>query len=501
MKISIHQPVGFSEVGGRANNEDSIFPLPNATNQVELFIVCDGVGGQSKGEAASSLACESIAEFFMNHPPKVADEGYMIRALEYTHEKFKQKEQQNPETHGMATTMALVHFHEAGVSVVHIGDSRVYHIRDNEILSVTEDHKFITLLLKEGRISAEEAMIHPDRNQITKAISADRRDTPTVQIISDIRPNDYFFLCSDGVLEQIHDDLLLYHLRNTEDNRIEDVEKLENIRQECLGKTRDNFSAYLIRVQGVEGKIPLEYLTSPLSTVPSNNISFSAKTQFNTFQEDTPTQFVRTPTAATKSTEVASTSPKKNLLLIGAAIFLVGMALLAWYFVEKSSLPSPKPLVEKTIDSNHTKPSTTQALSEAIIRPKKQVSPRRISTNEPTQEKLFPVSKNYNFTIFKKGNDYFSWEPAKKKEKKIVFDEESYREGVCVAYSYDEKSLKLYLIRPDKRFEGIESLEIIGNTQIIYEKEGIKHKIDPNTGKEPPSIQELKTKKIKKNSV
>lgn len=258
MKITIHEPVGFSETGGRSNNEDSIFPANGtATTSNRLFLVCDGVGGEHKGEVASALACKSMNDYFAKMPSANLTLENVKEALGVTLRNFEGIERNDPGTHGMATTMTLLNLQENGVALAHLGDSRIYQIRQGRIIFKTKDHKWVNELIQSGVITEEQAKDHPKRNVITRVVSAGRHDEPEFALIQDIKPNDYFFMCSDGVLEQLYDELLEYHLRANPDNEADASEIMDVIKEECDGKTNDNFSAYLIKIATVETTAPL----------------------------------------------------------------------------------------------------------------------------------------------------------------------------------------------------------------------------------------------------
>lgn len=253
MKITIHQPAGFNEAGGRSNNEDSIFPMPGTAGVSDtLFLVCDGVGGEHKGEIASSVTCQCLSHYIDQlKTPDLTLENVQL-ALEYTRQTFENIEKEDPDTHGMATTLTLLQICESGVAVAHLGDSRIYQVRKGKVIFQTKDHKWVNELVESGVITEEQARSHPKRNVITKVISAARNDQPDFRLIQDVKAGDYFFMCTDGVLEQLYNELLEYHLRDNPDNQASPAEIIKAIKEECEGKTNDNFSAYLIRIDSSE---------------------------------------------------------------------------------------------------------------------------------------------------------------------------------------------------------------------------------------------------------
>jgi protein phosphatase len=253
MKITIHQPAGFNEAGGRSNNEDSIFPMPGTAGVADtLFLVCDGVGGEHKGEIASSVACQCLSHYLDQlKTPDLTLENVQL-ALEYTRQTFENIEKEDSDTHGMATTLTLLQICESGIAVAHLGDSRIYQVRNGKVIFQTKDHKWVNELVESGVITEEQARSHPKRNVITKVISAARNDQPDFRLIQDVKAGDYFFMCTDGVLEQLYNELLEYHLRDNPDNQASPAEIINAIKEECEGKTNDNFSAYLIRIDSSE---------------------------------------------------------------------------------------------------------------------------------------------------------------------------------------------------------------------------------------------------------
>jgi protein phosphatase len=147
----------------------------------------------------------------------------------------------------MASTLTLLAIHEGGITVAHVGDSRVYHIRDGQILYKTTDHSLVNQLLEQEIITPEEAIGHPQRNVIVRAMQAERKVKADVQLITDIKPNDYFLLCTDGVLEHLDEATLCTILAQEYSNE----EKIEAIKNYGKDINKDNFSAYLLCVANV----------------------------------------------------------------------------------------------------------------------------------------------------------------------------------------------------------------------------------------------------------
>jgi len=255
MQIEIQQPYSFCETGKRSNNEDSIFPEQETANkQDQLFIVCDGLGGYEGGEIASSVVCKSLSSFLSK--TKFFDKNIFQQALDAAYDELDKICDSGLIDNRSGTTLALLYLYEKGVFMAHIGDSRIYHLRKyrdkTEILYQSEDHSFVNDLVKMGMITPQNALTHPKRNLITKAMqpNQEQRDEAEIHETQDIGKEDYFFLCTDGVLEQLNDEKLcsIFNLD------VSLKRKGEIIRETCQNRSKDNFSAYLIAVEDVEKK-------------------------------------------------------------------------------------------------------------------------------------------------------------------------------------------------------------------------------------------------------
>ena len=249
MARKIANALYFSEKGRRSNNEDCIFPFPGEPVIPEnLFIVCDGVGGAEKGEVASHLACESMAKWFAHNAPKSVNEALVLEAFAFTRQQFDAYLNDHPEAQSMGTTLVLVHFNEDGCTVAHCGDSRLYHIRGNRILWKTMDHTPVNEMLRRGTITPEEARNSPRTSIISRAIQGRPHSVshPETTILSDIQPEDCFLLCSDGVWECFSNNDLVSLLSASGS----DEDKIQTIKTLCEADSRDNYSAWFIRIGG-----------------------------------------------------------------------------------------------------------------------------------------------------------------------------------------------------------------------------------------------------------
>lgn len=261
MKIIIRQPQCFTEIGRKENQEDYLWPSPKETTAAcRVFLMCDGVGGQDHGEVASRTAATALGTYLSNH---VSEDGKLTKALfeEALAHAYDALDQADATASSkMATTMTCLALHSGGALIAHIGDSRVYHIRPSladangrtGIIYQSTDHSLVNDLLRAGELTEEEAANFPHKNVITRAMQPhmERRCKADIYNEEDVQAGDYFFLCCDGVLEQLTNDLLGSILA---DASKDDEAKIKAIKAVCDGKTRDNYTCWLIPVESVEG--------------------------------------------------------------------------------------------------------------------------------------------------------------------------------------------------------------------------------------------------------
>ena len=261
-------PYNLQELGQRQNQEDSLFPgIGQQTTNDRLFILCDGMGGHEKGEVASVTVCEIMSSTILSrwNPNEPLSDGLLQQAIEEAYDALDAKD--NGEEKKMGTTMTFVCFHADGVTVAHIGDSRVYQLRPatkNEparIVFKTRDHSLVNDLIDIGEITEEEAKNHPQKNVITRAMQPcqERRAKASIAHLTDIQEGDYFYMCSDGMLEQSTDDNILNIITKKNAKNEQKVEMLRNVTED----NKDNHTAHLIYLNKVEGKVPVNVVPNP----------------------------------------------------------------------------------------------------------------------------------------------------------------------------------------------------------------------------------------------
>jgi len=212
---------GKTDVGmKRKLNEDSIlmmdlsFVHQSEPTERAILILCDGMGGHNAGEVASKMACRIIIRELMpailNHPKDddmVNFEIAIKHAIKKANEEIYEYSKKTPEYKGMGTTVSMCVLMKNYMFVGHVGDSRVYIINDDEIIQITKDHSLVQELIDMGKIRKEEAISHPKRNVITRAVGVSHNlevDTHKITLFQE----DKILLCSDGLYELIYEDEL-----------------------------------------------------------------------------------------------------------------------------------------------------------------------------------------------------------------------------------------------------------------------------------------------------
>ena len=269
MKIDLYPPLFIYEVGQRKNQEDEISQWDN-----RLFVLCDGMGGHECGEIASQTVCQSLSKWFQdNITDDTFTDNQLYDALNNAYAELDKRDESGPRK--MGTTLTIIYIHDKGVTAAHIGDSRIYHIRPNVgILYQSRDHSLVYDLFQAGEITYEEMLTHPQKNIITRAMSPglENRSYPDVIHITDILPGDYFYMCSDGMLEQMNNDIL-YTIFSSDAS---DEEKRQQLILDT-SNSQDNHSAWLIHIKEIN--------VEEKDDKHANEESFSHCNAMNLFEE------------------------------------------------------------------------------------------------------------------------------------------------------------------------------------------------------------------------
>lgn len=198
----------------REMNQDYYY-TSTSLDEVQLYILADGMGGYNGGEIASSLAVQTAKNYIENNFKEIEkDKDSIIQLLgssmEYANMVVYEKAKENPELQGMGTTLEICLIYNNKVYIGHVGDSRIYRIRKQFIRKLTQDHSYVQKLVKEGTITKEQAQHHPQKNMLMKALGCNAFVEPDVMVKGFLK-DDILIMCSDG-LTNLVDQTTIYEM-------------------------------------------------------------------------------------------------------------------------------------------------------------------------------------------------------------------------------------------------------------------------------------------------
>ena len=192
-----------SDVGKvREINEDSFY-ISDSLDEIQLYILADGMGGYKGGEVASKLAIQSAKNYIESNFKQIEkDKDSIIQlvgsSIEYANMIVYEKSKENKELNGMGTTLDVCLIYNNRVFIGHVGDSRVYRIRKEFMRKLTQDHSYVQKLVKDGTITKEEAVHHPQKNMLMKALGCNAFVEPDVMVKGFLK-DDILIMNSDGL--------------------------------------------------------------------------------------------------------------------------------------------------------------------------------------------------------------------------------------------------------------------------------------------------------------
>jgi PPM family protein phosphatase len=246
---------GDTHIGMTRNHNEDALHLPV---DERLTIVADGMGGHASGEVASKMAVDTVVEYFketaeeqvLTWPFKVdrqggADVMRLVTAIKLANVKIHETAQRDPACKGMGTTIVSALFRDDGIIIGHVGDSRVYRVREGLINQLTEDHSLINDYIKMKRMTVEEAATWPHKNVIVRALGM--KESVQVDVHTEQpKLGDCYLLCSDGLSGMITDETIREIVLDAKDlDRA--AEQLISAANNAGGK--DNVTVVLARIE------------------------------------------------------------------------------------------------------------------------------------------------------------------------------------------------------------------------------------------------------------
>lgn len=196
--------ISLSDCGRqRSNNEDAY--ANRGYDSFELSVIADGMGGHLAGEVASKMATEAVLAYFDREQKRTDYPRMAGEAVEEANRLLYEKQSKDPTVSGMGTTADVVVVEGSTLHLAHVGDSRVYLLRDACLRQVTADHSLVGDLIRRGLLTEQDAKSHPDRSVVTRALGA----APQVEVdllSIPLRDKDRILLCTDGLSNMVDDE-------------------------------------------------------------------------------------------------------------------------------------------------------------------------------------------------------------------------------------------------------------------------------------------------------
>ena len=209
----------------REMNQDYYY-ISDTLDEIQLFIIADGMGGYNGGEIASQLAVETAKKYIENNFKDIEkDRDSIIQLLgssiEYANMVVYEKSQEKQELQGMGTTLEICLIYNNKAYIGHVGDSRIYRVRKQFIRKLTQDHSYVQKLVKDGTITKEQAEHHPQKNMLMRALGCNAFVEPDVMVKGFLK-DDVLIICTDGLTNMVGQETIYEIIR---DNNIEQASK------------------------------------------------------------------------------------------------------------------------------------------------------------------------------------------------------------------------------------------------------------------------------------
>ena len=322
-------PVGAYAVASdtgrrRRRNEDNYVVSP------PLFAVADGMGGAQAGEVASELAASALRGEDSNGLDGTARVDALIQEA---NRRIFDRASTDPTASGMGTTMTVALVEEMTVAIGHVGDSRAYLVRGEQMEQLTEDHSLVNELLKSGKLSEEEAQIHPQRSVITRAVGTDP-DVDVDGFTIEAEDGDVFLICSDGLTDMVDDEEileLLHHHRDDLDKAVKSLVAAAN-----RGGGDDNITAVAFRISSEDPPSLEDTVAMPAVNSDEDEPDERTREYADAADPGGDTMVVppgELPEEVTSSEPAPQPGPdarRVRLVLIGIAVLAIAAALIVW---------------------------------------------------------------------------------------------------------------------------------------------------------------------------
>ena len=324
-------PVGAYAVASdtgrrRRRNEDNYVVAP------PLFAVADGMGGAQAGEVASQLAASAL---------EGGDSGALegtkgIDALiQEANRRIFDRASTDPSASGMGTTMTVAVVEGMTVAIGHVGDSRAYLVRGEQMEQLTEDHSLVNELVKSGKLSEEEAQAHPQRSVITRAVGTDP-DVDVDGFTIEAEEGDIFLICSDGLSDMVEDEEILELVHQHRDDLDKAVKTLVAAANRVGGE--DNITAVAFRISseaapGLEDTVAMPALTGDEDEPDEQTSEYPERDGHGDTMVVPPGELHTEAAAGEGAPQPGADARRVRIVLIAIVLLLVVAAAIVWWLV------------------------------------------------------------------------------------------------------------------------------------------------------------------------
>jgi protein phosphatase len=326
-------PVGAYAVASdtgrrRRRNEDNYVVAP------PLFAVADGMGGAQAGEVASQLAATALEA---GDSDGLEGTSRIDSLIQEANRRIFDRASTDPSASGMGTTMTVALVEDMTVAIGHVGDSRAYLVRGEQMEQLTEDHSLVNELVKSGKLSEEEAQGHPQRSVITRAVGTDP-DVDVDGFTIEAEDGDVFLICSDGLSDMVEDEEILELVHQNRGDLDKAVKAL--VAAANRGGGEDNITAVAFRISA-DAAPNLEDTVS-MPTITGNEDEPDEQTREYTDAEtdpggDTmvvpPGEIPQEPAAAAAAAAAGEQGPdarRVRIVLVGIIVLALAAVLIVW---------------------------------------------------------------------------------------------------------------------------------------------------------------------------
>ena len=236
----------LSDIGNVRNMNEDTFYVSENDDEVKIYAIGDGIGGQNHGNLASMMAVYNVVTCMIENVKEVPNRKDLLEgAVKHTNNKIINFANKYEAFSGMGSTLVALCIDGNKAYITHAGDSRCYMIRNGFISQITVDNSYVEYLLQKGVINAEEAKNHPQKNLITKAIGMEENIDIDLEEV-EIKKGDLFLLCSDGLTSMLSDESILHIILQKKGNMQSCAEEL--VREAKTNGGDDNITAILVEV-------------------------------------------------------------------------------------------------------------------------------------------------------------------------------------------------------------------------------------------------------------